>query len=60
MGRVANRQRAHPQHLRQARCRDRFFLGDYIAVESTNSKAQMLYTGNGPKAMDVLSIQAGI
>ena len=37
-----------------------FFLGDYIAVESTNSKAQMLYTGNGPKAMDVLSIQAGI
>jgi len=39
---------------------DRFFLGDYIAVESTNSKAQMLYTGNGPKAMDVLSIQAGI
>jgi len=39
---------------------DRFFLGDYIAVESTNSKAQMLYTGNGPKAMDVLSIQAAI
>jgi len=37
-----------------------FILGDYIAVESTNSKAQMLYTGNGPKAMDVLSIQAGI
>jgi hypothetical protein len=37
-----------------------FFLGDYIAVQSTNSTAQMLYTGNGPKAMDVFSIQAGI
>jgi hypothetical protein len=35
-----------------------FFLGDYIAVGSTNGKAQMLYTGNGPKAMDVFSIQA--
>jgi hypothetical protein len=36
-----------------------FFLGDYIAVESTNSKAQMLYTGNGLNAMDVFSVQAG-
>jgi hypothetical protein len=36
-----------------------FFLGDYIAVESTNSKAQMLYTGNGPNAMDVFSVKAG-
>jgi hypothetical protein len=35
------------------------FLGDYIAVESTNARAQMLYTGKGPKAMDVLSAQAG-
>jgi hypothetical protein len=35
-----------------------FFLGDYIAVGSTNVKAQMLYTGNGPKAMDVFSVQA--
>jgi hypothetical protein len=36
-----------------------FFLGDYIAVGSTNSKAQVLYTGNGPQAMDVFSVQAG-
>ncbi|HEX9356332.1 MAG TPA: sialidase family protein [Streptosporangiaceae bacterium] len=36
-----------------------FFLGDYIAVGSTNGKAQMLYTGNGPSAMDVFSVQAG-
>jgi hypothetical protein len=35
-----------------------FFLGDYIAVESTNGKAQVLYTGNGPSAMDVFSVQA--
>ena len=35
-----------------------FFLGDYIAVGSTNAKAQMLYTGNGRKAMDVFSVQA--
>jgi hypothetical protein len=35
-----------------------FFLGDYIAVESTDGKAQMLYTGNGPKAQDVFSVQA--
>ncbi len=35
-----------------------FFLGDYIAVESTNAKAQVLYTGNGPSAMDVFSTQA--
>ena len=37
-----------------------FFLGDYIAVQSTNSKAQILYTGNGPQAMDVFSVQAGV
>jgi len=36
-----------------------FFLGDYIAVESTNSKAQIMYTGNGCQAMDVFSVQAG-
>lgn len=35
-----------------------FFLGDYIAVGSTNAKAQVLYTGNGTSAMDVFSIQA--
>jgi hypothetical protein len=35
-----------------------FFLGDYIAVESTNGKAQMLFTGNGPNAQDVFSVKA--
>lgn len=35
-----------------------FFLGDYIAVNSTNGKAQVLYTGNGPQAMDVFSVRA--
>jgi hypothetical protein len=35
-----------------------FFLGDYIAVASTNSKAQALWTGNGPHAMDVFSGRA--
>jgi hypothetical protein len=32
-----------------------FFLGDYIAVASTDSVAQVLWTGNGPRAMDVFS-----
>jgi hypothetical protein len=32
-----------------------FFLGDYIAVASTNSKAQALWTGDGPNAQDVFS-----
>ena len=32
-----------------------FFLGDYIAVASTDSAAQVLWTGNGPHAMDVFS-----
>jgi hypothetical protein len=31
------------------------FIGDYIAVESTNTKAQILYTGNGDNAMDAFS-----
>jgi hypothetical protein len=31
------------------------FLGDYIALSSTNAKAQMLFTGNGPNAMDTFS-----
>ena len=35
-----------------------FFLGDYIAVASTDSKAQVLWTGNGPNAMDVFSQRA--
>jgi hypothetical protein len=32
-----------------------FFLGDYIAVSSTNDKAQLLFTGNGENAMDTFS-----
>lgn len=32
------------------------FLGDYIAVSSTDSKAQVLYTGNGDNAMDAFSV----
>jgi hypothetical protein len=32
-----------------------FFLGDYIAVASADSVAQVLWTGNGPHAMDVFS-----
>ena len=32
-----------------------FFLGDYIAVSSTNDKAQVLYTANGPDQADVYS-----
>jgi hypothetical protein len=35
-----------------------YFLGDYIAVASNNTKAAVLYTGNGAHAMDVFSIQA--
>jgi len=35
-----------------------YFLGDYIAVASANGKAQVLYTGNGPSAMDVFSVKA--
>lgn len=31
------------------------FLGDYIAIASTDRKAQMLWTGNGPQAQDVFS-----
>ena len=32
-----------------------FFLGDYIAVASTNKKAQVMWTGDGPSAMDVFT-----
>jgi hypothetical protein len=34
------------------------FLGDYIAVASNDSTAQVLYTGNGASAMDVFSQHA--
>src|SRR5690348_5970300 len=30
-----------------------FFLGDYIALASTSKKAQVTWTGNGPRALDV-------
>lgn len=36
----------------------RSFLGDYIAVASTNAKAQALWTGNGAHGMDVFSGRA--
>ena len=36
----------------------RNFLGDYIAVASTNGKAQALWTGNGAHGMDVFSGRA--
>jgi hypothetical protein len=36
----------------------RNFLGDYIAVASTNAKAQALWTGNGSRGMDVFSGRA--
>ncbi len=36
----------------------RNFLGDYIAVASTNAKAQALWTGNGTGGMDVFSARA--
>jgi hypothetical protein len=35
-----------------------YFLGDYIAVASIDSKAQVLWTGNGPHAQDVFSARA--
>lgn len=34
-----------------------FFIGDYIAVASTNRKAQVMWTGDGPAAMDVFTTQ---
>jgi len=45
---------------RELRRKDRIdaFLGDYIAVESTNTKAQALWTGNGAHGMDVFSARA--
>ncbi len=36
-----------------------FFLGDYIAVSSNDSKAVSLFTGNGPVSQDVFSVTAG-
>jgi hypothetical protein len=36
----------------------RHFIGDYINVASTNSVARVLYTGNGPDALDIFSVSA--
>jgi hypothetical protein len=36
----------------------RHFIGDYIAVASSDTKAQVLYTSNGPDALDVFSQKA--
>ena len=33
----------------------KYFLGDYIAVASTNRKAQAMWTGNGPHTLDVFT-----
>jgi hypothetical protein len=35
-----------------------YFLGDYIAIASTATESQMLWTGNGPRAQDVFSAHA--
>lgn len=32
-----------------------FFIGDYIAVASTSENAQVMWTGDGPRAMDVFT-----
>jgi hypothetical protein len=40
--------------VQQPNCGD-YFLGDYIAVASTDTEAQMLWTGDGPRAQDVFS-----
>ena len=32
-----------------------FFIGDYIAVASTDKSAQAMWTGDGPQAMDVFT-----
>lgn len=32
-----------------------FFLGDYIAVSSTNAKAQVMWTGNGTHTLDAFT-----
>jgi hypothetical protein len=36
-----------------------FFLGDYIAVSSTNTKARVLWTGNGNHALDAFFAGVG-
>lgn len=33
----------------------RHFIGDYISMESTNDVARVLYTANGPHALDIFS-----
>ena len=36
-----------------------FFLGDYIAVASTNTKAQTMWTGNGSNTLDAFTAGVG-
>jgi predicted neuraminidase len=38
--------------LQPSNCGD-FFIGDYIALVSTNTAVHLVYTWNGPQAMDV-------
>jgi hypothetical protein len=42
------------EFVQPSNCGD-YFLGDYIAVASTDKEAQMLWTGDGPQAQDVFS-----
>ena len=34
---------------------DNFFLGDYIALASTDAKAQVMWTGNGDHAQNAFT-----
>jgi hypothetical protein len=36
-----------------------FFLGDYIAVASTNTNAQVMWTGNGSNTLDAFFARVG-
>ena len=36
-----------------------FFLGDYIAVASTDAKAQVMWTGNGAHTLDAFTEAVG-
>jgi hypothetical protein len=36
-----------------------FFLGDYIAVASTDAKAQVMWTGNGTHTLDAFTAKVG-
>jgi hypothetical protein len=36
-----------------------FFLGDYVAVASTDSKAQVMWTGNGVNTLNAFTANVG-